>query len=108
MPRFYHTIDALIFPSSFEVFGLTPLEAQAAGVPVIAAAIPAVREVLSPENALLLPPEDIPGMAAAIQRLASDPEFCRQLAAGGLQNARRYTLEAYLPRLEKIYRSLVN
>jgi hypothetical protein len=25
-----------------------------------------------------------------------------------VQNARRYALEAYLPRLEKIYRSLVN
>ena len=36
---------ALVFPSSYEGFGLPPLEAMAAGVPIIAADIPPVREV---------------------------------------------------------------
>lgn len=39
---------ALVFPSSYEGFGLPPLEAMAAGVPVIAADIPPVREVCGP------------------------------------------------------------
>lgn len=40
-----HGAAALVFPSSYEGFGLPPLEAMAAGVPVIAADIPPVREV---------------------------------------------------------------
>lgn len=40
-----HNATALVFPSSYEGFGLPPLEALATGVPVIAADIPPVREV---------------------------------------------------------------
>lgn len=49
--------SALVFPSSYEGFGLPPLEAMAAGVPVIAADIPPVREVCG-EEAAYFPVDD--------------------------------------------------
>ncbi|MCM3887355.1 glycosyltransferase family 1 protein [Frankia sp. R82] len=50
--------SVLCFPSRYEGFGLPPLEALAAGVPVVAADIPTVREVT---GALLDPPADLAG-----------------------------------------------
>jgi len=67
----------LAFPSAAEGFGLPPLEAFAAGVPVVASDLPVTREVLGndPARATLVPPGDGPALAAALhERLTvSDP-----------------------------------
>ncbi|WP_238438183.1 glycosyltransferase family 4 protein [Frankia nepalensis] len=60
---------ALCFPSRYEGFGLPPLEALAAGTPVIAADIPAVREVTAPvvgTAVRLVPPTDVDRLADAL------------------------------------------
>jgi glycosyltransferase involved in cell wall biosynthesis len=60
---------ALCFPSRYEGFGLPPLEALAAGTPVIAADIPAVREVTAPvvgAAVRLVPPTDADRLADAL------------------------------------------
>jgi glycosyltransferase involved in cell wall biosynthesis len=60
---------ALCFPSLDEGFGLPPLEALAAGVPVVAADIPAVREVigrLDGQCARLVPPTDADALTEAL------------------------------------------
>ena len=56
---------ALLMPSLAEGFGLPILEARALGCPVIASDIPAHREVMK-SNGTLLPPQDVPGWAAAV------------------------------------------
>nr|WP_241834568.1 glycosyltransferase family 1 protein [Pseudofrankia asymbiotica] len=60
---------ALCFPSRYEGFGLPPLEALAAGTPVIAADIPAIREVTGPVVGVavrLVPPADADRLADAL------------------------------------------
>jgi len=60
---------ALCFPSRYEGFGLPPLEALAAGTPVVAADIPAVREVTAPvvgAAVRLVPPSDVDRLADAL------------------------------------------
>jgi glycosyltransferase involved in cell wall biosynthesis len=60
---------ALCFPSRYEGFGLPPLEALAAGTPVVAADIPAVREVTAPVVGTairLVPPADVDRLADAL------------------------------------------
>jgi len=59
---------ALVFPSRYEGFGLPPLEAFAAGVPVVASDIPPVRETVGqdPELARLVPPDDVDALAEAL------------------------------------------
>ncbi len=43
----YHAASLFVFPSSWETFGLAAVEAAMAGLPVVAAGIPALREVLT-------------------------------------------------------------
>jgi len=44
LPKLYHLADALLFPSKYEGFGLPPLEAMAAKIPVLSSEIASVRE----------------------------------------------------------------
>jgi glycosyltransferase involved in cell wall biosynthesis len=66
----------LAFPSAAEGFGLPPLEAFAAGVPVVASDLPVTREVLGsdPDRATLAPPGDAAGLAAALQDRLTRPD----------------------------------
>jgi glycosyltransferase involved in cell wall biosynthesis len=63
---------ALAFPSWYEGFGLPALEALACGIPVVAADLPALREVLS-DQAELVPPGDADALAATLAKVLEDP-----------------------------------
>jgi glycosyltransferase involved in cell wall biosynthesis len=63
----YTGARALVFPSDDEGFGLPTVEALACGAPVVAADVPAVREVLG-DRATLVPPRDLAGLIAAAER----------------------------------------
>jgi glycosyltransferase involved in cell wall biosynthesis len=61
----------LAYPSVYEGFGLPPLEAFAAGVPVVASDLPVVREVTG-DLAALAPVGDAPALAAALRATLAD------------------------------------
>jgi glycosyltransferase involved in cell wall biosynthesis len=63
---------ALVCPSWYEGFGLPALEALACGTPVVAADLPALREVLG-DQAELVPPGDATALADALARVLDDP-----------------------------------
>jgi glycosyltransferase involved in cell wall biosynthesis len=57
-------------------------EYMAAGVPIVASDLPAIREVLRHgHNALLVPPDEPAALAAALQRLLSEPQLADRLRA---------------------------
>jgi glycosyltransferase involved in cell wall biosynthesis len=62
---------ALVYPSLYEGFGLPPLEAFAAGTPVVASDLPAVREVTG-ELARLVPVGDDVALADALRAVLAD------------------------------------
>jgi glycosyltransferase involved in cell wall biosynthesis len=86
----YSGAAALVHPALEEGFGLTVLEAMRAGAPVLAAGVPAVREVAA-DAALLVPPGDTAALSAALIRLAADPALCARLRAAGRERARAFT-----------------
>jgi glycosyltransferase involved in cell wall biosynthesis len=72
---------ALVFPSRYEGFGLPPLEALAAGTPVIASDLAVTREVLG-RWARFVPPDDPGALADALTALLDQPPTEAELIGG--------------------------
>jgi glycosyltransferase-like protein len=102
----YHSADALCFPSVKEGWGLAVLEAMCAGLPVIASDLPVFREYLvHGENALLPPAADDVALAAAMRAVAGDAGLRDRLRAGGHAVVPRFTWDASARRHRAIYAS---
>jgi glycosyltransferase involved in cell wall biosynthesis len=62
----YDRVDALIYPSFFESFGLPLIEARQAGLPVLASELDYVRDILDPEQSF--DPSSVVSIARAVKR----------------------------------------
>jgi glycosyltransferase involved in cell wall biosynthesis len=91
-------VDVLLFPVRWEEpWGLVPLEAMAAGIPVVATGTGGSAEYLrDAENCLIF---DVSGgasaLARALRRLSDDPELRARLRATGLRTAASYSERDY-------------
>jgi alpha-1,3-rhamnosyl/mannosyltransferase len=90
LPAVYAGALGLVYPSHYEGFGLPPIEMLASGGAVLASDIAAVREVCGQRGAYVAP-DDIVGWRTAMQRLATDADYHRQLCRGGTAHAARFT-----------------
>ena len=90
MPALYASALAFVFPSLFEGFGLPVLEAQAVGVPVICSNAASLSEVAG-ESAYMIDPRDVSGLAAALEKMASDASLRKNLVELGFANAQRFS-----------------
>lgn len=81
VPRVLKCLDLLVLPSFREGCPNVVLEAMAAGTPVLASDIPAVRELVTHgETGWLVPPKDARALAEGIRRLLGDPALALSLA----------------------------
>jgi len=81
----------VVCPSLKEGWGLTNIEANACGTPVVCADVPGLRDsARDGVTALLYPHGDIPALAEALRRVLSDREFRESLAVGALEWAERF------------------
>jgi glycosyltransferase involved in cell wall biosynthesis len=71
----YRRHDLLVFPSTYEGFGLVVLEAMSQGLPVIATPVGCVPDVIrTGDNGVIVPPRDVDALADAVRRLMNAPE----------------------------------
>ena len=102
LATYFRRATCLVMPSRApETFGQTGLEAQAHGTPVIATKVGGTGEWLSDgETGLAVPPNDVPSLATAIDRLVADKELATRLTqAATLQYVDRLTPEHHVDRL---------
>jgi glycosyltransferase involved in cell wall biosynthesis len=86
--------DFLILPSRHEGLPNAVLEAMSVGLPVVAFDIPGVNELVLHEiTGLLVKPFEIKPLAHAIERLANDSSFRKQLGRQAYSRAREFSWE---------------
>jgi glycosyltransferase involved in cell wall biosynthesis len=96
----------LLYTSRLEPFGYAPLEANACGAPVVAAAEAGVRETVRDGVNGLLVEREPAALAAAVRRLLDDPCLARRLGEQGERHVREeWSLERAIDRIEAELRS---
>jgi glycosyltransferase involved in cell wall biosynthesis len=96
----YRSVNAFLHVSWTEGMPQVLLEAFAAGTPVVATAVGGVAEAAG-DAALLIPPGDPDAAAAALGRIAADPDLRRELVTKGIERVRGRTLEAESARVAR-------
>jgi glycosyltransferase involved in cell wall biosynthesis len=108
VPDLLASFDVFAYPSRFEGLCLAVIEAQAAGVPVVATPVGGIVEnVVDGKTGLLVPPRDPVALAGAIVRILDDPELARALAERARPRVReRYTRQRMVERTLALYDSI--
>ncbi|HEU5169935.1 MAG TPA: glycosyltransferase [Gemmatimonadales bacterium] len=107
--RLFPAFDCFVLSSRTEGTPIVLFEAMAAEVPVVATAVGGVPDVVSPAEALMVPPDDPAALAAAIAAVLADPGGARARA----REARRRldeerNLAPWLARYDAVYRLVMS
>ena len=99
-------LDALLLPSREEPFGRAVIEAMALEVPVLATSVGGPAEIISDgREGYLLAPGEPAAWAAAVRRIAEQPQLRRELGRAGRERAREaFGLDRHAEAMLEVYR----
>lgn len=105
VPDLLVSFEVFAFPSRYEGLCLAVIEAQAAGVPVVATPVGGIREtVVEGETGWLVPPRDAEALAARIAWVLDHPEEARGIAADARARVHsRYSVERMVEQTIALY-----
>lgn len=109
MARWYQALDLFVAPQRREGFGLTPIEAMACAVPVIATTAGAFEELVADGmTGRIVPPGDVQRMREAITDALASPDTLRRWsAAARCRVEEQFRLEDEANALNALYRELL-
>jgi glycosyltransferase involved in cell wall biosynthesis len=103
----YASADVFVFPGRAETFGQVLLEAAASGLPAVVIAGTGVDENVAPnETALVVPPGDARGFAAALERLLDDEPLRQTMGLAARDRALQRSWPATFSHMRDVYRSM--
>lgn len=102
----YRASNILFFPSFYEGFGMPPLEAMAAGTPVIVSNRASLPEVVG-KDGLIIDAQDDGALSDLAIRLMTDDSFYRSSSNYGLERSSHFTWKAYASSLTQVYEKLL-
>lgn len=104
---FYQSAAAFAFPSLYEGFGLPPLEAMAAGTPVVTSNVSSLPEVVG-DAAVIVNPENVFDIARGLRDALLDEDLRRKLIEKGYQQVKRFSWEKTASQVLEIYREVAS
>jgi glycosyltransferase involved in cell wall biosynthesis len=96
-----------VLPSIKEGFGLTVVEAMAAGLPCVLSDLPALKENFR-SAAVFVKPRDVEGLAQAILDLLSDAEECGKLIERGRRIVKQFSWETVAEKELEVFKNTIN
>jgi len=106
-PAFYATCDVFCSPVTKASFGITLLEAMASGKPIVATGNAGYRDLLGPEEGILLPNDDPEAFASAILRLLRDERLRSEMGRAGLRKVARYSWDHIVRETVDLYEEIL-
>ena len=105
----YRSLDLYVAPQRWEGFGLTPLEAMACGVPVVAADVGAFSsQIVQGETGFIVPPGSASTITDAVEVLLMDPKRHAEFALSARAHVQiNFDIQKEAEALIQTYRSLI-
>lgn len=104
LPRLWASVDMGVLASVEEGLGSTLIEAQFAGIPVVATTAGGIPEVITHERTgLLVPPADPQALANALQQLITNAALRQTLGAQSVAHARSFHVDVMVEKYRVLY-----
>ena len=102
LPQLYHAASLYIFPSLFEGFGLSLLEAMACGVPTACSKTSSLGEIAG-DAALQFDPEDVEQISSVVQDILEKTALRKNLVKAGFERLKIFDWKKHAAGLVKLY-----
>ena len=104
----YASADVFVFPSRLETFGLVVIEAMAAGLPVVAARVGGVADVVSEgETGYTFESGDVSGLLEGLRQIVSDRDRMRRMGQRARAFAETQSWDAIMDELVEVYAQVI-
>lgn len=102
LPSVYSMTHLFVYPSTYEGFGLPPLEALSCGAPVVVARSSSLPEVVG-DSAIFTNPFDYQDIARALEIGVDDEPLRQRLSRLGVHHARRFSWKSMADQTLAVY-----
>ena len=106
IPQLLKMADVFALASTWEGFGISVVEAMAAGVPVVATDVPGVAQVVG-DAGMLVPIKDPGALAEAISAVLQDPKRSSAMSAAGQTRARSFDISETVAQYAELYEAVL-